>query len=85
MKCNGCKNAKLRKELGDKYLLLGNTVYEYDAAPYPGQDQPLSHNGRSIQFHAWFMEIAHSYDHDCKRLGEGRVVEMLGSGGKGEG
>ncbi|NIV30034.1 MAG: hypothetical protein GWN58_11195 [Anaerolineae bacterium] len=59
-RCNGCRLAQLEHELGERFLLLGNTVYEYDAEPAPGQAEPTSHQGRPIRFHAWFMSLEHS-------------------------
>ena len=59
-RCNGCKLAKLRYELGDKFLLLHNTVYELDAEPAPGQGQPEQHKGRPIKHHLWVMSPEHS-------------------------
>jgi len=63
-RCNGCKFTKLKHELGDKFLHLCKggwpTVYELDAEPLPGQDEPLEHEGHQIRFHASFMSIGHS-------------------------
>ena len=63
-RCNGCKYAKLKYELGEKflYLTVGGwpTVYELDAEPLLGQGKPMEHEGRSIRFHAGFMSIGHS-------------------------
>ena len=63
-RCNGCKFAKLKHELGDKFLCLtgtmGPTVYELDAEPLPGQAEPLEYKGHPIRFRAGFMSIDHS-------------------------
>jgi len=64
-RCNGCKFAKLKHELGDKFLHLRgehgwHDVYELDAEPTPGQGEPLEHEGRPIRFRASFMSIGHS-------------------------
>ena len=64
-RCNGCKFARLKHELGDKFLYLvehawSTTVYELDAEPMSGQGEPHEHEGRSIRFRASFMSIRHS-------------------------
>lgn len=63
-RCNGCTYAKLKYELGDKFLSLpvGGwiAVFELDAQPYPGQAEPLEHDGRPIRNRGGFMSIGHS-------------------------
>ena len=60
-RCNGCKLAKLRHTLGDKFLMIpGQGVYELDAQPSPGQGEPQSYEGRPIRFHWWGMSYGHS-------------------------
>lgn len=60
-RCNGCKLAKLKYELGDRFLMvLGEGVYELDAEPRPGQGEPQSHEGRPIRFRWWGMSYGHS-------------------------
>lgn len=64
-RCNGCKYARLKHELGDKFLRLRNAngwvvVYELDARPHPGQGDPLEHEGRPVRHRASFMSIGHS-------------------------
>lgn len=62
-RCNGCAYAKLKHELGDKFLALNDgwvNVYELDAEPIPGQGDPQEHNGRSVRYRAGFMSIGHS-------------------------
>lgn len=70
MKCNACRNRKLKQELGSKYLLLRvngwPTVYKLDAPPASGQGPPTTNRGRSIRFVAAFMALEHTYDEDCK-------------------
>ena len=64
-RCNGCKLAQLRHELGDKLLLLGGTVYELDAEPAPGQGEPTSHEGRPIR---WiFRGMSYGHSDECYR------------------
>ena len=61
MSCNGCKLAKLRYILGDKFLMIpGEGIYELDAEPRPGQGEPQSHEGRPVRFHFWGMSYGHS-------------------------
>ena len=59
-RCNGCKLRQYRYELGDKFLLKAGTIYKLDAPPLEGQDTPLSHNDRPIQFMMWGMSYEHS-------------------------
>jgi len=59
-RCNGCKLAQLKHELGEKFLIVDGAVYELGAEPLPGQGTPQSHEGRPIQFRAWFMSTGHS-------------------------
>lgn len=64
-RCNGCKFAQLKWELGDRFLHLvddndWHNVYELDAEPGPGQGEPLEHEGRPIRYRAGFMSIGHS-------------------------
>ena len=63
-RCNGCKFAQLKHELGDKFLCLtstmGPTIYELDADPVPGQGEPLVHDGRPIRCIVGFGSIGHS-------------------------
>lgn len=58
-RCNGCEVAKLKHELGDKFLLMPDGIYELDAEPREGQGEPYVWDGRSIRWHFWGM----SYDH----------------------
>lgn len=59
-RCNGCKLAQLKHELGDKFLVLLGTVYELDTKPSSGQGEPTSHEGRPIRFRFWGMAYGHS-------------------------
>lgn len=69
-RCNGCKYAQLKHELGDKFLPLHEsrgeafprwvTVYELDAQPESGQGEPQEHEGRPIRFRVGFASIEHS-------------------------
>ena len=59
-RCNGCKYAELKWQLGDKFLRIGNSVYELDAEPTLGQGEPMEYEGRSIRFHAYFISTEHS-------------------------
>ena len=64
-RCNGCRYAQLKHELGDKFLKLYDdhgwiSVNELDAEPFPGQREPTEHEGRPIRRHASFMSIGHS-------------------------
>jgi hypothetical protein len=63
-RCNGCRFAQLKHELGDKFLHLEirgwHKVFELDAEPVPGQAQPLRHRGRSIRSVAAFLGVGHS-------------------------
>jgi len=63
--CNGCKYARLKYELGDKFLSLRSergwiTVYELDAEPRPSQGEPREYEGRPIQCRMAFLSIGHS-------------------------
>lgn len=63
-RCNGCDYARLRWELGDKFLSLNKggwvAVYELDADPTPGQGEPQEHEGRPVRHKASFMSVGHS-------------------------
>lgn len=63
-RCNGCEYARLRWELGDKFLSLNKAgwvaVYELDAEPVPGQGEPREHDGRPIRHRGSFMSVGHS-------------------------
>ncbi len=69
-RCNGCRYAQLKHELGDRFLPLhkaiGNafprwvTVYELDALPAAGQGEPQEHEGRPIRFRVGLASIEHS-------------------------
>jgi len=64
-RCNGCKYAQIKHELGDKFFSLRNergwtVVYELDAPPRPNQGEPTEYNGRSIRIRNSFMSIGHS-------------------------
>lgn len=59
-RCNGCRRAKLRYELGEKFLQLPSGIYELDAEPRPGQGEPQEHKGRPISFRFWGMSYEHS-------------------------
>ena len=64
--CNGCLLKEYRKKLGNKFLMLNNTIYELDKSPLKGQSEPLEFQGRPIQFVMWGMSFGHSHDEDCK-------------------
>jgi len=64
-RCNGCKYAQLKHELGDKFLSMKTDngwigVYELDAESVAGQSEPYEHEGRSIRHRVSFMAIGHS-------------------------
>ena len=59
-RCNGCKLARLKHELGSRFLSLSSGIYELDAEPRPGQGQPLSYRGRPIRFRFWGASYRHS-------------------------
>lgn len=64
-RCNGCKYAQLKHELGDKLLSLKTdngwiAVYELDARPVSGQGEPYEHEGRSVRHRVSFMAVGHS-------------------------
>lgn len=63
-RCNGCEHARLRWELGNKFLSRNEAgwvaVYELDAEPAPGQGEPQEHDGRPIRHKSSFMSIGHS-------------------------
>jgi len=64
-RCNGCKYARLKYELGNKFLALKGcygwiNIYELDARPASGQSEPLEHEGRPIHHRIGFAGIAHS-------------------------
>jgi hypothetical protein len=64
-RCNGCRYAQLKHELGERFLSLHDhdgwvSVYELDKNPRPGQGEPQEHNARPIQHRASFMSIGHS-------------------------
>ena len=63
-RCNGCKYAKLRHELGDKFLSLKDgrwiAVYELGAEPVPGQGEPYEYEGQPVRHRSSFMAIGHS-------------------------
>ena len=43
--CNGCQLSDYKKKLGDKFLMLGNTIYELDKQPAKGQNKPYEYRG----------------------------------------
>lgn len=59
-RCNGCRLAQLKHELGESFLMLNGNVYELDAEPRPGQGEPYKHKGRPIRWHFWGMSYGHS-------------------------
>ena len=62
-RCTGCEYARLKWELGDKFLALHDwliSVYELDAEPSPGQGEPYTYKGHPIRHRASFMSIGHS-------------------------
>lgn len=59
-RCNGCERKKLKHQLGEKFLQLPTGIYELDAEPAKGQDEPKSHEGRPIRFVIWGMSYGHS-------------------------
>ena len=64
-RCNGCTYAKLKHELGDRFLSLSTgdgriAVFELGAQPYPGQGEPQEYEGRSVRNRGTFMSIGHS-------------------------
>jgi hypothetical protein len=64
-RCNGCEYAKLKWELGDKFLALKDehgwtNVYELDREPGKGQGEPYEHEGRPVYCRVGFMSIQHS-------------------------
>jgi hypothetical protein len=58
-RCNGCKLAEYKHRLGDKFLLLSDGVFEYDAEPMNGQSW-LVYKGRPVKFLMWGMAYGHS-------------------------
>lgn len=58
--CNGCSLKQLKWQLGDKFLMLPQGIYELDAEPEEGQGEPQQYNGRPIKFHMWGMSYEHS-------------------------
>ena len=58
--CNGCSLAKLKHELGKKFLMLPDGIYELDAQPVEGQGKPMVYKGKPIRFHMWGMSYEHS-------------------------
>ena len=58
-RCNGCKLAHCKSQLGDKFLLLPSGVYKLDAPPCEGQGEPTEHDGRPIRFVWWGMSYGH--------------------------
>jgi hypothetical protein len=59
-RCNGCELAKLKWELGDRFLMLPDGIYELGASPHPGQGTPRHYNGKPIRFLVWGMSYEHS-------------------------
>lgn len=64
-RCNGCRLAELRHELGNKLLVRltedgWTEVYELDAEPLPGQGEPQEVDGRPVRWHVTFMSTEHS-------------------------
>lgn len=63
-RCNGCLYLEYKWKLGDKFLALIEdgwiNVYEMDAAPAPGQGEPVEHDGQSIKYRSGFLSIEHS-------------------------
>ena len=62
-RCNGCEFARLKHELGDRFLVLRDgwvNVYEIGASPVVGQGEPLEYEGQPIRYRAGFMSIEHS-------------------------
>lgn len=63
-RCNGCDYARLKHELGDKFLSLNEggwvAVYELGAEPAPGQGEPQEHEGKPIRHKSSFMSVGHS-------------------------
>lgn len=63
-RCNGCEYARLRWELGDRFLSRNEAgwvaVYELDAESVPGQGEPREHDGRPIRHRGSFMSVGHS-------------------------
>ena len=66
--CNGCQLSDYKKKLGDKFLMLGNTIYELDKQPAKGQNKPYENRGRPICFVMWGMSLEHSSDEDCNKF-----------------
>ena len=67
-RCNACHVNTLRKQLGKKFLMIANTVYELDAEVAPGQGEPMEFEGRPIKFHVWVMANEHSGEgYGCPR------------------
>ncbi len=66
MRCNGCQLKKYKKELGKRFLMLNNTIYEKGAEPLEGQGEPSSYKGQPIRFVMYGMSFGHSYDEDCE-------------------
>ena len=63
-RCNGCDYARLKHELGDRFLSRNEggwvAVYELDAEPAPGQSETHEREGRPIRHKASFMSVGHS-------------------------
>ena len=58
-RCNGCDLARLKWELGDKFLVLYGSIYEMGATPSPGQGLK-EWKGVSVKFRMWGMSYGHS-------------------------
>ena len=61
-RCNGCKLAQYKYELGDKFLLWRGKVFELDAEPCKGQME-TEYKGRLIRFK--FSGLAYGHSDEC--------------------
>lgn len=66
--CNGCELGSYKRQLGDRFLLIDNTIYELDKQPAKGQAEPYEYEGRPICFVMWGMSLEHSNDEDCSGI-----------------